>query len=178
MHKPQGENEPLDRAEIHTVLSNDRRWRTLELLSKEAPRDLRSLANEIAAAESGESPAPRDVRQSVYVTLHQNHLPRLESLDIVEYDDTSKMVTLDGRASEINGYLDTEPSGQFPCSTYHIGVVVLGLLTTAGSVIGIPLLAAFNPVVYAAGALLFLVLSIGFQMRSRGSPLLERLSDR
>lgn len=177
MLKQPGSNEPLDRAEIHDVLSNDRRWQVLELLSDEDPRDLRSLANDVAAAESGESPAPRQVRQSVYVTLHQNHLPKLDSLDIVQYDDTSKMVALDDRANEIDVYLEVVERGHLSWSEYQLGVVVLGLVATLASIIGTPVLASFEPVVYAAGALIVLLVSLGVQIRGQGSPWLDRLTN-
>ncbi|MCG1003740.1 MULTISPECIES: hypothetical protein [Halobacterium] len=168
-------DEPLDRAEIHDVLSNDRRWRVLELLGDDEPRDLRSLANDIAAAESGESPAPRQARQSVYVTLHQNHLPKLDSLGIVQYDDTSKMVELDSRADEIDIYLEVVERSELSWTEYYLGVVVLGLVTALASYTSTPVLATLDPAAYSSGALLALLLSIGFQLHEQGSPWLDRL---
>ena len=170
-------DEPLDRAEIHSVLSNDRRWHVLELLGEERSRDLRSLADEIAARESGTSPAPRDLRQSVYVTLHQNHLPRLDSLDIVEYDDTAKTVELDDRARDLDVYLEVVEPHHLSWSEYYLGVAVLGLLATLGSAIGTPGLAAVPPVAHAVAALTVLLGSILVQMRAEGSPWLDRLTD-
>ena len=170
-------NKPLERAEIHEVLSNDRRWRTLELLEEDNPRNLRSLADDIAAAESGESPAPRDLRQSVYVTLHQNHLPKLDSLNIVQYDDTSKKVALGDRADDIDVYLEVVERGHLSYSEYYLGVVVLGLLTTVASGIGTPILVLLDPAVYASMALVTLLVSIAHQMRRQGSPWLDRLTE-
>lgn len=165
MLKQRPRDESIDRAEIHDVLSNDRRWQVLELLSDEDPRDLRSLANDIAAAESSESPAPRQIRQSVYVTLHQNHLPKLDSLDIVEYDDTSKLVALGDRADEIDGYLDVVEREHLSGDEYQLGIVVLGLVTTLASAIGAPILATLQPVTYAATALVLLLVAMTLQMR-------------
>ena len=178
MLQQQDDTEGLDRAEIHDVLSNDRRWHVLELLNNENPQDLRSLANDIAAAESGESPAPREVRQSVYVTLHQNHLPKLDSLDIVQYDDTSKMVSLDDRANQIDVYFEVIEEGELSWSEYHLSVVLLGLVTTVASTVGFPVVAALEPVAYAFVALVILLVSIGLQIRKQGSPWLERLTNR
>jgi hypothetical protein len=170
-------NKELDRAEIHDVLSNNRRYDVLNLLSDEGPQDLRSLANDIAAAESGKSPAPRKVRQSVYVTLHQNHLPKLDSLDLVQYDDTSKMVALGDRANEIDVYLETVERGHLSWSEYQLGVVLLGLVTTLASVIGTPGLATLAPGTYASGALVVLLVSIVYRINVRGSPWLDRLTN-
>lgn len=176
MLKQREADQPLERAEIHDVLSNDRRWRVLELLAQENPRDLRSLADDIAAAESGESPAPREVRQSVYVTLHQNHLPKLDALDIVQYDDTSKMVELGDRAEEIDVYLEVVEDGHLSWSEFYLGVVVLGLVATFASTAGTPLLAALDPVVYAAGALVMLLASLAYQVREQGSQWFDRFT--
>ncbi|WP_435117907.1 DUF7344 domain-containing protein [Halolamina sp. C58] len=170
-------NESLNRAEIHDVLSNNRRYRVLNLLSDENPRDLRSLANDIAAAESGESPAPRKVRQSVYVTLHQNHLPKLDSLDLVQYDDTSKTVALGDRANEIDIYLEAVERGHLSWSEYHLGIVVLGLVATLASAIGTPGLSTLDPAAYASGALVVLLASIAYQIREQGSPWFDRLTN-
>lgn len=174
MLKQKGDNR-LDRAEIHDVLSNDRRWRVLELLADDDPRDLRSLADDIAAAESGTSPAPREVRQSVYVTLHQNHLPKLDSLGIVQYDDISKMVELDERATDIDVYLEVVERGHISYSELNLGLVVLGLVSTTASAIGTPVLASLEPAAYSVGALVALFGSIAVQMREQGSPWLDRL---
>lgn len=178
MLKQRRGDEPLSRAEIHNVLSNNRRYRVLDLLSDEDPRDLRSLANDIAAAESGESPAPRKVRQSVYVTLHQNHLPKLDSLDLVQYDDTSKTVALGERVNEIDIYLEAVERGHLSRNEYHLGVVVLGLVATLASVIGTPVLATLDPAAYATGALVVLLVSIVYQIRTQGSPWFDRLTNR
>jgi hypothetical protein len=176
MLKEREADKPLERAEIHDVLSNDRRWRVLELLTEENPRDLRSLADDIAAAESGESPAPREVRQSVYVTLHQNHLPKLDALGIVQYDDTSKEVELGEHAQDIDVYLEVVEDGRLSWCEFDLGVVVLGLVATFASAAGAPLLAALNPVAYAAGALVFLFASLAYQVRERGGQWLDRLT--
>lgn len=170
MLKQRDRDNPLDRAEIHDVLSNDRRWHVLELLAEDNPRDLRSLADEIATLESGASPAPRELRQSVYVTLHQNHLPKLDSLGIVEYDDTAKTVELSERARELDVYLEVVEPGHLSWSEYYLGVVVLGLLATAASATGTPVLAVVAPVTYAVAALVTLFASALVQMRAEGAP--------
>jgi len=177
MLKQRERKEALDRAEIHSVLSNDRRWHVLELLAEEECWDLRSLADEIATLESDASRAPRELRQSVYVTLHQNHLPKLDSLGIVEYDDTAKTVQLDDRARELDVYLEVVEPGHLSWSEYYLGVVALGLLATVASATGTPALAAVAPVAYAVSTLVVLLASVLAQMRAEGSPWLDRLTD-
>ncbi|MFC3477059.1 DUF7344 domain-containing protein [Halobacterium litoreum] len=169
------QRQQLERAEIHDVLSNDRRWQVLELLADESPRTLRTLADQIAAVEAGESPAPRQVRQSVYVTLHQNHLPKLDSLDIVRYDDVSKTVALGDRADDIDVYLEVVERGHLSWSEYYVGVVLVGLLATLASLLAVPAFVYLTPVTFAAGALLVLLVSLAAQIYQQGSPWTDRL---
>ena len=67
--------------EIHDVLSNERRQKVLELLrdnGHDGSMTARELSERIAEHETGESPPPRNIRQSAYVSLHQTHLPKLD----------------------------------------------------------------------------------------------------
>ncbi|QLH76944.1 helix-turn-helix transcriptional regulator [Halosimplex rubrum] len=93
----------LDRTTVHELLSNERRMRVLELLGSERTWDLSDLAEEVAASETGERPPPRDKRQSVYVTLHQSHLPKLAQHGVVDYDSERKTVTVEPRGLAIVG---------------------------------------------------------------------------
>ncbi len=77
--------------------------RVLELLGRERTWALSDLAEEIAAAETGERPPPRNKRQSVYVTLHQTHLPKLADHGVVDYDSERKTVTVEPRGLDIVG---------------------------------------------------------------------------
>jgi hypothetical protein len=176
MSKPT--NSELHRTDIHDVLRNDRRWKVLELLSDESPRDLRSLADQIAAAEAGTSPAPRGVRQSVYVTLHQNHLPKLDSFDIVEYDNISKTVALGESAGEVAVYLEIVEDGQLSYSEYYVGVTVLGLVATAAALVPVPGFDAIPPFAPAVAALGALLASLAAQIRQQGSPWIDKLRGR
>ena len=83
----------LSETRIHEVLSNDRRRMAIEYL-QDGDLTLRELSERIAEAETGESPPPRNIRQSAYVSLQQTHIPKLAELDIVNYDEESKVVSL------------------------------------------------------------------------------------
>jgi len=160
----QRHDEPLSITDIHDVLSNDRRRRVIELLD-DGPIALRSLADDIATIEADNTPAPRAVRQSVYVTLHQNHLPRLDSLGIVEYDDTSKTVVPGEYADEIERYLHwNDPVW----SEFYLTVAVLGLTLTLTGYLGTPLFATFDSTLYAMTALAVLLGAFYLQLLERG----------
>lgn len=122
-----GELEP---SQIHNVLRNDRRRRAIKhLRDAEAPISVDVLAEHIASIETGESPPPRDVRKSVYVSLHQTHLPKLDELDVIDYDQREQVLELRERAEEVEVYMEVVPEGDISWSTYYLGVSVLGVVT-------------------------------------------------
>lgn len=174
-----GEEPPLDRTQIYDVLSNERRAMVLELLSESDPRELSTLAEEIAARETGERPPPRKKRTSVYVTLHQTHLPKLATLNIVEYDDREKVVRLDDRAPAVFAErddavtaTDTERTSEW--AGISLALVVTGLGTAGASEIGLPGLSAITPGAYALATLVVLLAVLAFHVGRAGAPLRRR----
>jgi len=174
----------LARTDIYDVLSNERRTMVLELLAAADPQDLGDLAEEIAARETGERPPPRNKRTSVYVTLHQTHLPKLATLSIVEYDDREKVVSLGSRASTVLAQQEggstesTAPGARW--SELSLAVATSGLGLAGGSAIGLPGLASLPAGAYAVATLAVLVALLGFHVAQNGAgvpfdpPLLNR----
>lgn len=75
----------IEPTQVHEILRNERRRRAIECLTEcEGTVSVRALAEKIAEMETGESPPPCSARKSVYVTLHQNHLSKLEKAGLVE----------------------------------------------------------------------------------------------
>ena len=87
------------------------------------------LAEHIASVETGESPPPGDVRKSVYVSLHQTHLPKLDELEIVDYDQRDQLLELRDRAEQVEVYMEVAPEEHVSWSTYYLGVSLLGVIT-------------------------------------------------
>lgn len=156
----------LEETEIHDVLSNDRRWRVLECFVDEGEDEvtLRELANRIARLETGEDPPPRSARQSVYVTLHQSHLPKLDRLGIVEYDDVSKRIELGRRARELEQYLDMGGGEPRSWLVGGVAVTVLGALLTVASTFGAPWVATYPPAAYATVAFALILGGFGYRL--------------
>ncbi len=129
----------LDEGEIHDVLRNDRRRLTIKALQDHGgSATVRDLSEEVATRETGEDPAPRNKRQSVYVSLHQTHLPKLDTLGIVSYDGETKEVTLEERVQEIEVYMEVVPQYALSWGEFYFGLALLGLLTTVAVLIGVP----------------------------------------
>ena len=75
----------IEPTQVHEILRNERRRRAIEcLMESEGTVSVRALAERIAEMETGESPPPCGARKSVYVTLHQNHLSKLEKAGLAE----------------------------------------------------------------------------------------------
>ncbi|WP_158057729.1 DUF7344 domain-containing protein [Halorussus halophilus] len=135
----------LEPSEIHNVLRNDRRRHTLKhLRDTEGVISVDTLAEHIAAIETGESPPPRNVRKSVYVSLHQTHLPKLDELDIIDYDQRSQEIELLDRAQEVEVYMEVVPKGDISWATYYLGISLLGVVTLLSAKFGLLFISSFG----------------------------------
>ncbi|MCO8265688.1 DUF7344 domain-containing protein [Haloferax prahovense] len=128
----------LSETRIHEVLSNDRRRMAIEFL-QDGDLTLRELSERIAEAETGESPPPRNIRQSAYVSLQQTHIPKLDELDIVNYDDESKVVSL-AEAGDVTVYMEVVPEGELSWSEYYAALAALGIVLMIAVVVGVPVI--------------------------------------
>ncbi|MFC6723356.1 hypothetical protein ACFQE1_02880 [Halobium palmae] len=171
--------EELDQGQIHDVLRNTRRRLVLERLREaDGAETVRDLSEHIAAVESGEEPPPRNVRQSVYVSLHQTHLPKLDDLGIVTYDSDAKEVTLDEHADELRVYLEVVPKYGISWGEYYLGISLLGLLVLLADAVGVPVVSGLDPTLAGGAFLLIVALSAAYHVTTQRSSLLHRLRER
>ena len=158
----------LSASEIHDVLRNDRRRLVLaRLRATGALETVSDLAEHIGGVEAGESPPPRNVRQSVYVSLHQTHLPKLDELGIVDYDPNEKTVERAANADEVEAYLggDSDDDGLPPA--YYAGLGVLGAAAVFATVAGVPGFRAASPAAVGLGLSAALVAAAVYDYRAR-----------
>ncbi|MFB6079718.1 MAG: hypothetical protein ABEJ81_01775 [Haloferacaceae archaeon] len=168
-------NRELEPSEIHDVLRNDRRRLVLERLRDEESETVRDLSEHIASVEADERPAPRNVRQSVYVSLHQTHLPKLDDLGIVTYDADEKNVRLAEGADQVTVYMEVVPKYGLSWAEYYLGLGILGALLLLGHVVGVPGIVALDPSVLAAGLVVVLIGSAAYHVSTQESTPLDRL---
>ncbi|SFF87797.1 hypothetical protein SAMN04488063_0627 [Halopelagius inordinatus] len=152
----------LAESSIHEVLSNDRRRMVIEHLQQSDELTLRELSERIAAQETGESPPPRNIRQSAYVSLQQTHIPKLVGLDIVEYDEREKLVELK-RSDKVEVYMEVVPEGEITWSQYYAGLGALGVVATAAPAAGVPGFASVGGVPIATTVFLLVLCSALYQ---------------
>mgnify|MGYP006299891791 CR=1 FL=1 len=175
--EPDRPEAPLAETDIHHVLSNQRRRLVLDLLAETDDGELtaRELSELIAEKETGESPPPRNIRQSAYVSLHQTHLPKMEEFGIVAYDDAAKTVSLTDSASQVNVYMETVPRYGISWSEFYCLAACLGLLLVAASAIGVPALSAVGSLNWAVAVLVLIGGAATYQTAQQGSSILHRI---
>lgn len=161
---------------IHDILSNSRRRAVLNHLKEESGTvEVRELASRIAERESGESPPPRNVRKSVYNSLLQTHLPKLDREDVVEYDENRKTVTVSESARDVHVYMELVTPYGITWSEYYRLLAALSLLTVV--LVEISAFVAIDPLVVPVVGLVVITLSTAYQLWSRRSLYLQTLFD-
>lgn len=159
----------LDEGQIHDVLRNARRRLAITCLqdTEEGSLSLGELSERVAEMETGEAPAPRDKRQSVYVSLQQTHLPKLEKLGIVEYDSDQKTVSLRERVREIEVYMEVVPQYGLSWGEFYFALGVLGLLTTIASALQVPFITTLGSLFIASFFFVILMVAAAWHVYSQ-----------
>ncbi|HKJ60311.1 MAG TPA: hypothetical protein VKA37_13855 [Halobacteriales archaeon] len=169
----------LAAVDIHDVLSNERRRMVLSILHEEDTRSTtaRDLSERIAEMETGQSPPPRNIRQSAYVSLHQTHLPKLDELGIIDYDESAKTVTLTDRARQVSVYMETVPRYGISWSEYYLGVSAIGLLLVFAAWTGVPVIGSVGAATWATLVLALILVSGTYQTIQQGSSIIHRIRE-
>ncbi|WP_254547412.1 DUF7344 domain-containing protein [Halomarina pelagica] len=156
------EKPSLAESEVYDILQNGRRRHTIEQLRRHGPSvEIAALAEAVAAAETGEAPPPRNVRQSVYNSLHQSHLPRLDRCGVVEYDRERKIVTLTERAAAVERYMGLDQAPEVPWDLLYLLCGLVGFGVVTGAALGLPGIAAVPAVAWSG---LFFALLVGVRL--------------
>lgn len=154
----------LTKYQIHDVLRNKRRTWVLEQLQQtRKPIPLRELSEQVATLETGETPPPRNIRESVYNSLHQTHLPKLDNLEIVEYHVDRKVVAQADGFHQVTLYMEVVSADDVTWATYYLTVGVVALVVTTLSSMGLPLFAALSVTVWSILFFALLALSALYQ---------------
>lgn len=169
----------LDECDVHQVLSNARRRETLRLLTRgSGTMSLRELSELVAAVETGETPAPRNVREAVYNSLHQLHLPRLDELDVLSYDADRKHVALLDGARDVTIYMEVVTPQGITWAEFYRGLGVLGLTAVVASTASVPGIDRLPPLLWASGFLALYAGTTAYQLWTHRRGLLKTLLGR
>jgi len=161
--------EELDAGQIHDILRNDRRRLAIKCLREMGGRlTVRDLSEEVATRETGESPAPRDKRRSVYVSLHQTHLPKMDELGIVADDDgDEKRVRLE-HIETAETYVTATPDRDSRLTGAYLGVALVGFATAAAVIAGIPGVSSASATYLLAGYFGVQLVAVDYLYERRG----------
>lgn len=155
---------PADDA--YELLSNARRRETVTALLANAERELtlRELSERVATRESGVDPAPRNHRASVYNALHQTHLPKLQTFDLIEYDRDRKLVRPQPSVRSLYRYIDTVACFGLSWAEYYRLLGIVSLLTVVVVLAEVPYVPGVDPLVITSAALAVFALSAASQL--------------
>jgi len=173
-----GRSTDLSAKEVHDILRNDRRRAVIKHLQGQLGEvSLRDLSERIAERESGESPAPRGLRESVYNSLHQTHLPKLDEREIIDYDRNRKTVELLEGARHVDVYMEVVTRYGITWATYYRSLGVIALLTVVLVNAGVPVFAGVPTLAVAIVFLVAFGVSTTYQLWSRRMYYLQSFLD-
>jgi DNA-binding transcriptional ArsR family regulator len=125
----------LSRDEVFGLLANPRRRRVLHYLRHHGgTATLSEMASRIAAWETGvdvDGLSAGD-RKSVYTSLQQTHLGRLDDAGVVEVDRDRGHVRATPAVEQLEVYLEIVPGRELPWREYYLA---LGAVSTALAIV-------------------------------------------
>lgn len=85
--------EHLTESEYHNLLAAERRRTVLDILATSpASVDLEQLATAVAARENDVNVTDESAVDLVTLDLHHIHLPKMDALEVIDYDPTTTRV--------------------------------------------------------------------------------------
>jgi hypothetical protein len=147
---------PLSRDDVFHLLQNARRRGVVRYLSEQSDDDesvyeMGAIAEQVAAWENDKPLAQLTSaeRQRVYISLYQNHLPKLDEAGVIEYNQSRGFVEPRPRLKQLENYVavyteassaDCEGTTTTDESTpmkYYRGATVVSVLLFVATTIGL-----------------------------------------
>lgn len=123
------------------LLSNHRRRYALHYLEQnDKEASLGELSEQIAAWENDITikEVSYDERKRVYTSLQQVHLPRMDDMEVIEYDDREGTVEVSPTAAELDVYLDVVGKHDVPWSMLYLGLALVNIAVIGAVSLGAP----------------------------------------
>ena len=166
-------DESLTRDQIFEVLSNERRRLILYYLKQQDTDQcvtFRELVDHVAAWENETTvdQLRSSERKCVYSALRQSHLPKLQKLGVIEFDQLRGEVILKDAAQDIEIYLEYVPGNDITWSQVYIGLSAIAASLVALHWMGLGPFGALSGVVLAGIIVAtFITASVLHLVRSR-----------
>jgi len=129
----------LEKGEIFDLLKNSRRRSIIQYLrANDGYAELNDVAEHIAADENDITvrELSSDQRKRVYIGLYQCHLPKMDTLGVIEYDKNRGTIELQDSVSQLLVYMDPidEEEGEEsePERTWLVPAIAASVVTVVG----------------------------------------------
>jgi hypothetical protein len=135
----QQEPAPLPLDQIFEILKNRRRRDVLKYLKETEQRvSLGEMAEHVAALENDTTvkQISSSQRKRVYVGLYQCHLPKMDDLDIVDFNKNRGIIELGENASQLDPYLEIDQQTDHKWYQYYGAIAALGVVLLLTSFAG------------------------------------------
>ena len=117
----------MNQSKVLNIVQNSRRRELLNVLNDLGGEcSLREAVRRIAEKES-DGDYDSKLRKSILVSLTQTHLPKMERLDIIDYDKAKDTVRLQEVPTDLRVVLEVVEKGDIPWSVYYLFLSLLGL---------------------------------------------------
>lgn len=138
LNPAEDEGEELSLDVIFEALKNKRRRHVIHYLNEQRDREsLSDLAEHIAALENDTTPEmlTSQQRKRVYIALYQCHLPKLDTMGIIDFDSNRGHAELSSAADQLEKYLSIDEDDSRPWPYYYAALgIVSGLAFWLGAV--------------------------------------------
>lgn len=134
------------------LLSNHRRRYTLHYLQRNGEEaSLGELSDYVAAWENGidVEDISYDERKRVYTSLQQVHLPRMDEMGVVEFDDRAGTVAVTPDAEELDIYMEVVHDRDVPWSVFYLTLVAVNVCLVGLGAGGVSVFAALPDIAWA-----------------------------
>lgn len=131
----------LTENQVYHLIGNSRRRAVIDImLAENRTLSLSELARRTAAETAArDGTDPSTIYKSVYVSLQQNHLPKLDAQDVVDYDPERSTVAPGPRLSSLSTYVHPGATGSLAARLRALDPLVVVLLVLVGVVLGVSL---------------------------------------
>ncbi|SFR88951.1 hypothetical protein SAMN05216559_0556 [Halomicrobium zhouii] len=160
----------LSEERLFDLLGNERRRSCLQCLaSVGGTTTVQELATDVATRVSDEETSPDDIRDSVYISLCQNHLPKLADAGVVGYDSTEKTVGPGPAFPVVERHLQVEATGDGDdeYTSYYALVSLATLLVLGATAYVVPAVQSYGVLSVLAIHALVVVVATARRLRSR-----------
>jgi hypothetical protein len=134
---------PLD--QIFEVLKNSRRRQTLRFLKEnDGETTLSEVAEHIAALENDTTPRAitSAQRKRVYIGLYQCHLPKMDDMNVIDFEQNRGTIELGPNAEQLEPYLDGAADRDW--YKMYLGVALVGTALFVGQLLVGPAMGLFS----------------------------------